>query len=45
MNRSLIILIVVIVAIVGGLFWLAGSDSKKEPVRVEKAVSLENLTN
>lgn len=45
MNRSLIILIVVIVALVGGLFWLAGSDSEKEPVRVEKAVSLENLTN
>lgn len=44
MPRSLILLIVIIAALIGGLFWLAGRDSEVEPVRVEKAVSLENLT-
>lgn len=43
MSRSLVILIAVIVVLIGGLFVLAGRDSTKPPVRVEKAVALENL--
>jgi hypothetical protein len=45
MSRSLVILILVIVVIVGGLFWLAGRDTEQTPVRVEKAVALENLAS
>ena len=44
MSRPLLILIVLLVVIVGGLFFLAGRDTAKEPTRVEKAVSLENLS-
>lgn len=44
MSRPLLILIVALVVVVGGLFWLAGRDAERAPVRVEKAVSLENLT-
>ncbi|WP_213979306.1 hypothetical protein [Sphingomonas sp. dw_22] len=45
MPRSLVALIVVLVVLVGGLFVLAGRSSEKEPVRMEKVVPLENLTN
>lgn len=41
--RLLVILLVVIVVVGGGLFWLAGRDTAKPPVKVEKAVQLENL--
>jgi hypothetical protein len=44
MSRSLVALIVVIVVLVGGIFLLAGRSSEKEPVRMEKAVALDNLT-
>ncbi len=43
MSRLVVIMIVVVVVLVGGLFLLAGRDSTKPPVRVEKAVALENL--
>ena len=43
MPRSVVVLIVVLVLLVGGLFFLAGRDTSKEPVRVEKVVPLENL--
>jgi flagellar basal body-associated protein FliL len=45
MSRSLVILIVVLLVVVGGLFFLAGRQTEKQPVQVEKAVSLENLQN
>ncbi|MHA6723267.1 hypothetical protein [Sphingomonas sp. RS2018] len=44
MSRPLLLLIVLLVVVVGGLFVLAGRDTAKEPVRVEKAVALENLS-
>ena len=44
MSRPLVILVVLLVVVVGGLFVLAGRDTAKDPVRVEKAVSLENLS-
>ncbi|MHA6720765.1 hypothetical protein ACX40Y_15105 [Sphingomonas sp. RS6] len=45
MPRSLIVLLVILVLLVAGLFALAGRDTAKEPVRMEKAVALENLAN
>ncbi|UUL81288.1 hypothetical protein OKW76_06860 [Sphingomonas sp. S1-29] len=45
MSRSLVILVVVIVLLVGGLFYLSGRDATKAPVTVEKVVPLENLSN
>lgn len=44
MSRSLVALLVVLVILVGGLFFLAGRTADKEPVRMEKVVPLENLT-
>lgn len=44
-SRALILLVVVIVALVGGLFFLSGSATEKPPVTVEKPVALENLAN
>ena len=45
MSRSLTILIVVLVILVGGLVLLAGRAREKPTVRVEKAVSLANLAS
>lgn len=45
MSRLLVIVIAVVILLVGGLFFLAGRDTEKQPVRVEKVVPLENLTN
>jgi hypothetical protein len=45
MSRSLVVLIVVLVAIVGLLFFLAGRDLEKPQSRVEKVVPIENLSN
>ncbi|MEI9851684.1 MAG: hypothetical protein WDN24_13505 [Sphingomonas sp.] len=45
MPRSLVLLIVVLVLLIGGLAFLATRDTHKEPTRVEKVVPLENLTN
>ena len=43
MPRSVIALIVILVVLVGGMFFLAGRTSVKEPVRMEKVVPLDNL--
>lgn len=43
--RSLLALIVVLVLLVGGLVFLSTRSSEKEPVRMEKVVPLDNLTN
>ena len=45
MSRSLLVLIVVIVLVVGGLFLLAGRSGEKPMAHVEKAVPLANLQN
>ena len=45
MPRSIIVLIVVVVLLVGALFMLSRCDTHKEPTRVDKAVTLENLAN
>jgi len=45
MSRSLVILVVAAILLIGGLFFLAGRDTEKEPVRVEKVVPLDNLSN
>lgn len=44
MPRSIVLLIVVLVALAGGLFLLASFDTSKEPQRMEKVIPLENLT-
>lgn len=44
MSRSLVLLIVIVLAI-GGLLWLlAGMDGDQPQTRVEKVVPLENLS-
>jgi hypothetical protein len=45
MPRSIIALIVVVVLLLGGIFLLSRCDTQKEPTRIDKAVSLENLAN
>ncbi|WP_230770119.1 hypothetical protein [Sphingomonas sp. Leaf4] len=45
MSRSLLVLLVVLVALIGGMFVLAGRSTEQQPVQVEKAVALENLAN
>lgn len=44
MSRLLVIVVVLLVVVVAGMFVLAGRDSAQAPVRVEKAVALENLS-
>jgi hypothetical protein len=44
MSRSLVTLILIILVVVGGLFWLSGRDAETAQTRVEKAVPLENLS-
>ncbi|MDO7842970.1 hypothetical protein [Sphingomonas immobilis] len=43
MPRSLVVLLVVAVVLVGGLFLLAGRSSEKPLTHVEKVVTLANL--
>lgn len=45
MPRSVVALIVVVVLLVGGVILLSMRDTAKEPTRVDKQVSLENLAN
>lgn len=45
MSRLLVIVIAVVILLIGGLFFLSGRDTEKQPVRVEKVVPLENLAN
>jgi hypothetical protein len=44
MSRSLVTLILVLLLVVGGLFWLASRDAESPQTRVEKVVPLENLS-
>ncbi|CAN5423403.1 hypothetical protein BH09PSE4_BH09PSE4_18040 [soil metagenome] len=43
MPRLIVTLLIVLVVIVGALFFLAGRNSEKAPVHVEKVVPLANL--
>ena len=43
MSRSLVILLLILILVVGGLFALAGMDTEKPPVRVEKVIPNEKL--
>lgn len=45
MPRSIVVLIAVVLVLVAGLFFFASRDTHKEPMRVEKAIPLENLAN
>ena len=44
MSRSLATLVILVVAVVGGLFLLAGRAKERPTAPVEKPVSLANLT-
>lgn len=44
MSRFVVSVIVVLVLVVGGLFLLAGRATDKPQTRVEKAVTLANLS-
>lgn len=45
MPRLLVVLLVVLALLVAAMFAFAGRNTVKEPVRMEKAVALENLAN
>lgn len=45
MSRSIVALIVVLLVLVGGVIFLSTRSTEKEPVRMEKVVPLDNLTN
>jgi hypothetical protein len=45
MSRFLVVLIVILLVLVGGIVFLATRSTEKEPVRMEKVVPLDNLTN
>lgn len=45
MPRSIVLLLVILVLLVGGLVFLSGRSTEQEPVRMEKAVPLDNLAN
>jgi hypothetical protein len=45
MSRFLVVLIVIVLVLVGGIVFLSTRSTEKEPVRMEKVVPLENLTN
>ncbi|TKD51109.1 hypothetical protein [Sphingomonas baiyangensis] len=43
--NPIVLLVLVLVLLVGGLFFLAGRDATQPQTTVEKAVALENLAN
>ncbi len=45
MSRLLVLVVAIAILLIGGLFFLSGRDTEKQPVRVEKVVPLENLSN
>ena len=45
MSRSLVVLILVVIVVVGGLFWLAGRDTQQPTHPIEKTLPLANLQN
>ncbi len=44
MSRLLISVVVILIVVVGGLFLLAGRATERPQTRVEKAVTLANLS-
>lgn len=44
MSRSVVALILLLVILVGGLFWLSGRATDRPQTQVEQSVSLENLS-
>lgn len=44
MSRSVVVLILLLVLMVGGLFWLSGRATERPQTQVEKSISLENLS-
>ena len=44
MSRSLLLLIVALVVVIGGLFLLAGRATQRPTTRVEQQVDLANLS-
>lgn len=45
MPRFVLVLLVIVVVLLGGLFVLAGMDTEKQPVQMEKVVPLDNLAS
>lgn len=45
MSRALLVLILFLVVLVGGIIFLSTRSTDQEPVRMEKVVPLDNLTN
>jgi hypothetical protein len=45
MSRSLVVFIIVVIVVVGGLFWLAGRDTAQPTHQIETTVPLANLQN
>ena len=44
MSRPVLLLILLLVILVGGAFWLSGQVTERPRTQVEKSVSLENLS-
>jgi hypothetical protein len=45
MSRFLVVILVILLVLIGGIVFLSTRSSEKEPVRMEKVVPLDNLTN
>jgi len=45
MSRFLVVILVILALLIGGIVFLSTRSSEKEPVRMEKVVPLDNLTN
>ncbi|WP_171982370.1 hypothetical protein [Sphingomonas sp. LM7] len=45
MSRFLVVIIVVVLVLIGGIVLLSTRSTEQEPVRMEKVVPLDNLTN
>jgi len=45
MSRFLVVILAILVVLIGGIVFLSTRSSEKEPVRMEKVVPLDNLTN
>ncbi|MDV3455942.1 hypothetical protein RZN05_03030 [Sphingomonas sp. HF-S4] len=45
MSRFIVVILVILLVLIGGIVFLSTRSTEQEPVRMEKAVSLDNLTN
>ncbi|UZK66368.1 hypothetical protein [Sphingomonas sp. M1-B02] len=45
MSRLITIVVILLVLLIGGIVFLSTRSTEQEPVRMEKAVPLDNLTN